>query len=264
MNESPEWYQFQEDICSYFRTLGVSAETNVTIQGIRTSHDIDILVKTKFLGQDIVWVIEAKKWKSKVNKLQVLGLRTIIDDIGADKGFIISDKGFQSGAKESTLKTNVQLMTYTELKNLTKELIQSEIIQTYKDRLVLLENRYWSHSKKIRQKYGLRGEIWDYPVNFSGHSLLVTAHLAINSALKNEYPIDLQTHSVEKKGLLIAFSFQELTNWLNLNLNFIDQKILMAEIEMIKNGDFAPDLFAREEIELPINMIGKQISTKKS
>lgn len=263
MEESPEWYQFQEEICNYFRSLGAEANTNVTVQGVRTNHDVDILVKTKFLGQSIVWVVEAKKWKSKVNKLQVLGLRTIVDDIGADKGFIISEKGFQSGAEESTHKTNIQLMTYAELKTLTKELIQSEIIQTYKERLVLLENRYWSHSKKVRQKYGLRGEIWDYPINFSGHSLLLTAHLAINSALENEYPIDLETYSVEKKGLLIANSFQELTNWLNLNLNFLDEKILNAEIEMIKNGDFNPDLFPREALELPINMTAERLSKKK-
>jgi len=264
MNKIPEWYKFQEEICNYFRSLGAHAETNVNILGIRTSHAIDILVKTKFLGQDLIWIVEAKKWNSKVNKLQVLGLRTIIDDIGADKGFIISEKGFQSGAIESAQKTNVQLMTYSELKTVTKELIQSEIICTYKDRLILLENRYWSHSKKIRQKYGLRGEIWDYPVNFSGHSLLLTAHNAIDSAMNNEYPIDLETYSVEKKGILIANSFQELINWLNLNLNFMDEKILNAEIKMIENGDFNPDLFTRKKEELPINMIANTISKKRN
>ncbi|GAB5408142.1 MAG: hypothetical protein BalsKO_05070 [Balneolaceae bacterium] len=255
MNKTPEWYQFQEEICEYFNSLGTNATTNVTIEGVRTNHDIDVLVETKFLGQDIVWVIEAKKWKSKVNKLQVLGLRTIVHEIGADKGFIISENGFQSGAIEASENTNVQLLTYTELKKLTQELIQSEIINTYRDRLILLENRYWSHSKEIRQKYGLRGEIWDYPVNFSGHSLLMTAHGAIESALRKDYPIDLETYSVEKKGKLVADSFQELVNWLNLNLNFMDEKILKAEIKMIENSDFNPDLFTREDKELPINLI---------
>lgn len=262
MKETPEWYKFQEEICNYFRSLGTTAETNVRVQGVRTNHDIDILVKTKFLGQDIVWIIEAKKWNSKINKLQVLGLRTIVDDIGADKGFIISEKGFQSGAEAAALKTNIQLMTYSELREITKELIQSEIIRTYKDRLILLENRYWSHSKKIRQKYGLRGEIWDYPVNFSGHSLLQTAHNAIDSALDNEYPIDLETYSVEKKGVLIAYNFQEIINWLNLNLNFFDFKIFDAEIQMIANGDFNPELYDRSDNELPIFSIAKILREK--
>lgn len=254
MSGTPKWYQFQEEICDYFNSLGTNAKTNVTIKGVRTKHYIDVLVETKFLGQDIVWVIEAKKWKSKINKSQVLGLRTIVDEIGADKGFIISENGFQSGAIEASENTNVQLLTYTELKRLTKELIQSEIISTYKDRLAILENRYWSHSKETRKKYGLRGEIWDYPINFSGHSLLVTAHEAIESALRKDYPIDLETHSVEKKGKSVADNFQELVNWLNLNLNFMDEKILKAEIKMIKNGDFNPDFFTREDKKLPTNL----------
>ena len=152
MKNTPEWYLFQEDICNYFRSLGAIAETNVTIQGVRTTHDIDVLVRIKFLGHDIVWAVEAKKWKTKVNKLQVLGLRTIVEDIGADKGFIISEQGFQSGATESAEKTNIQLSTYAEFKELTKDFIQTEIIRTYKDRLNLLETRYWSHSKKNQAK----------------------------------------------------------------------------------------------------------------
>jgi len=255
MSDKPEWYEFQETICSHFNSIGARAETNVKVQGTRTTHDIDILVKTKYLGQDLLWVVEAKKWKSKVNKLQVLGLRTIIDDIGSDKGFIISENGFQSGAIEAAENTNVRLITLSQLIVETGELIQSEIIKSYKKRLFLIEHRYWAHEKKIRVKYGLRGEIWDYPINFSGNNLLLIAHGAIKSAEKNEYPIDLETHMTERKGGLIANNFQELTNWLNLNLNFIDEKILSAEIEMIKNNEFIPDLFHRNEMELPINML---------
>lgn len=262
MKNTPEWHQFQEEISKYFCSLGVDAKTNVTVKGVRTSHDIDVLVKTKFLGQNIIWVVEAKKWKSKINKLQVLGLRTIVDDIGADRGFIISEKGFQSGAKESADKTNIQLITYEELKEITKELIQSEIIKLYKDRLLILENRYWSHSKKIRRKYGLRGEIFDDPVKYSGYSMFLTAHFAIKCAFENSYPIDLETHFVEKKGLLVADNFQELTNWLNINMNYLDGKILNAEIEMIKNGDFNPDLLIIGEKETENSMLINPLSVK--
>jgi len=265
MRDSPEWYNFQEDICNYFRSLGATAETNVSVVGVRTTHAVDILVRTKFLGHDMLWIVEAKKWKSKVNKLQVLGLRTIVEDVGADKGFIISENGFQSGAIESAQNTNVQLTTYENFKHVTKESIQSEVLQVYKERLILLESRHWSHSKKIRLKYGLRGEIWEFPVNFSAHSLILTAQMAISSAMDNEYPIDLETYSEEKRGNLKANNFQELTNWLNLNLNFLDEKILKAEIEMIRNGDFNPELFLYPENELPIKLGADIISeTKKT
>ena len=247
MNKNPDWFQFQEDICTYFNSIGASAETNVKVKGIRTNHDIDVLVKTKYLGEDLVWIIEAKKWKSRVNKLQVLGLRTIADDIGADRAFIISEAGFQSGAHEAAENTNVKLKTYEELKIDTRELVESEIIKSYKKRLSLLEIRYWSHNKSIRKQYGLRGEMWDFPVNFSGQTLLWTALGAIISAEKKEYPIDLETYYEDKKGELIAQNFQQLSNWLNLNLNHLDEKILKAEALMIKNGDFNPEIWFKED-----------------
>lgn len=255
MSEKPDWYHYQEKICSHFNSLGARAETNVTVQGTRTNHDIDILVKSKFLGQNILWIIEAKQWNRKVSKLHVLALRTIITDIGADRGFIISDKGFQSGAIEAAKDSNISLITFNEIIKETEHYIQAEILQAYVKRLVLLETRYWSHSKTIRKQYGLRGEIWDIPVNFSGQHLLMTAHFAIDSAVKNEYPINLETYMVEKQGQLIANNFQELTNWLTLNLNYMDEKILKAEISMIKDGNFNPDLFEREEKELPMKYL---------
>lgn len=241
MSNKSDWFNFQEEICDYFNSIGAEAKTNVTVEGVRTKHDIDILVQTKFLGEDVLWIIEAKKWREKVNKLHVLGLRTIVDDIGADRGFIISESGFQSGAIEASLNTNVKLKTFEELKIDTKGVIESEIIKTYKKRINLLEARYWSHSKSIRKEYGLRGEIWD-PLKFSGQILLATIEAAILSAEKREYPINLETFLEVKTGELSANNFQQLCNWLNLNLNLLDEMIITAEIEMQKNGDFNPSL----------------------
>ncbi len=108
---------------------------------MRTCHDIDVLVKTRLLDEYITWVVEAKHWKSKVTKAQVLILRSIVDDIGADRGFIISVAGFQSGAFEAANNTNVKLKTFNELKVDTKGLIEAEILKTYHKRLSFLEDR---------------------------------------------------------------------------------------------------------------------------
>ncbi|MBX3668826.1 MAG: restriction endonuclease [Rhodocyclaceae bacterium] len=152
----PDWYQFQEQIKEHFISIGADAETNVTIQGVRTKHDIDVYVKTKFLGEDLIWLVEAKNWKSNVDKSQVLTLRSVVDDIGADRGFIISSSGFQSGAIEAAKNTNVKLKTFEEMKAETRGMVEAEILKSYKKRLLLIEDRYWAHTKKIRIKYGLR------------------------------------------------------------------------------------------------------------
>lgn len=240
MIEHQDWYEFQEAISRHFLSIGADAETNKRVQGIRTSHDIDILVKTRFLGENITWVVEAKHWKSKVSKSHVLALRSILDDIGADRGFIISNLGFQRGAFEATECTNVKLKTFDELKVDTKDFIESEVLKTYYKRLLLLEDRYWSHSKKTRIKYGLRHEVGDFPFHFEGQHLLRTAREAILAAEERDYPILVETFLVEHKGDSTVHNFQQLTMWLNLNLNHLEEKLLAAEWEMYKKGDYHP------------------------
>ncbi len=240
MNE--DWFAFQEKIKEHFVSLGADAETNVRISGVRTAHDIDILVRTRFLGEDLVWIVEAKHWKTKVTKAEVMTLRSIVDDVGADRGFIVSLVGFQSGAKEASRSTNVTLKTFEQLKAHTQKEVESEILKTYKDRLNIIEDRYWSHGKQSRIEYGLRHDFFPFPNKFTGQELLGTARAAIMLAESHIYPIDLQMHLTERKGEAFAQNFQQLVNWLNLNLNHMDHRLLDAEWNMHKNGDFNPTL----------------------
>ncbi|GAA0689986.1 hypothetical protein GCM10009104_15710 [Marinobacterium maritimum] len=235
-----DWFTFQERIKDHFVSIGADAETNVRIQGVRTVHDIDVLVRTKYLGEDLTWIVEAKHWKSKVTKAQVLTLRSIVDDVGADRGFIVSLAGFQSGAMDASKNTNVTLKTFEQLKAHTKEVVESEILKAYKERLGIIEDRYWSHAKRVRIEYGLRHDFMDFSGHFTGQELLATARSAIMLAGVRKYPIDLQMHLTKHKGEAIAHNFQQLINWLNLNLNHFDEKLLEAEWAMYQNGDFKP------------------------
>ena len=253
--EEYDWYQFQEEICEHFLSLGAEAETNVEVKGVRTNHDVDVLVKTKFLGEDITWIIEAKCWKSRVSKNHVLALRTIVDDIGADRGFIVSKAGFQSGAVEAAENTNVKLKTFDALKSETKDMVEAEILKMYSKRLHLIEDRYWSHSKKIRIKYGLRHDLFDFSMKFTGQLLLSAARKAVMAAEEMRYPIDLETHLKEQQGNPVAHNFQQLQNWLNLNLNYFEEKLIDAEWEMYRNDDYSPDLARTPEGEITTSQI---------
>lgn len=249
MSLEPKWFSFQEEIAAYFRSLGTNADTNQQVQGVRTKHDIDVFVSTKFLSTDLYWIIEAKKWKSKVPKEKVLALRTIVDDIGADKGFIISEVGFQKGAYEAAENTNILLYTMEEFKEKTKHLVHTEILKMYVDRARLLDIRYWSHRKQIRKDYNLRPDLFDIEIDFSGTELLTLIFKAIFKGMKSEYPIYLITYSKKKIGNEKADNFDELINWLNLNLNMLDRILLKAEYSMLKNNDFKPDTLRAKHIE---------------
>ncbi|WP_228145940.1 hypothetical protein [Acinetobacter terrae] len=77
---------------------------------------------------------------------------------------------------------------------------------------------------------------------FLGAWLVSTIFEILDKAKNNLYPIDLTTNMIEKVGSDIAENFIELVQWLNLNLNWLDEKILQAEYQMMKDGVFNPEL----------------------
>src|SRR5271169_1004899 len=109
------WKDYQEEAAEFFRSLGLSATTDQTLQGVRTAHDVDVFVRIDVAGFAIKWIIECKHWKSAVTKLHVLALREIVSDLGADRGIILCETGFQSGAVEAANLSNVQVTSLAAL-----------------------------------------------------------------------------------------------------------------------------------------------------
>ena len=150
-------------------------------------------------------------------------------------------------------------MTFKELKNVSEDYFHSDILNQYLDRVNLNLNRYYSHSKSIRIKYGLRQEPIIFDGQFDLYIILLAIIKGLKAGLRGEYPIDLNTHLNEQYGNRCAENFHQLINWLNQNLIKIEEEILKAEIEMQKNGDFNPFLsFENKENNLHI-MIFKHI-----
>ena len=236
-----EWYVFQETIKNYFLSLGLYAETNKTIKGIRTEHDIDVDIDFSFIGLETVWLIETKCWNKKVDKNTVSAFMHRVGEAGADKGIIVSKEGFQAGADEAVKNSNILLRTFEELKKETERYSLTNILSPYEKRFKILEARYWSHSKKIRQKYNLRAYIEDN-IEFSGFLLLAKICSVIENIKNVSYPIDLCIPQLTQVGELEANNLQQAINWLNLGLNLLDERLILAEIEMQKNNEFLPKL----------------------
>lgn len=109
------WRQYQEDAAACFRGLGLSAETDVRLTGARGQHDVDVVVRSKLAGVDLLWVVECKQWKRPVTKAPVLALIEIVRDLGADRGFLLSESGFQTGARRCAKEVNVTLGSINDL-----------------------------------------------------------------------------------------------------------------------------------------------------
>jgi restriction system protein len=150
------WRAYQEEVAAFFRTIGLDADTNETLTGVRTKHDIDVVVRSQHVGFDLLWIVECKKWKTRVTKLHVLGLRTIVADLGADRGLIMAEKGFQGGAHDAALLTNVQVTSLAELKNAAGHAVGMAQLRALQERVENCRQTYWKYAKDVRIAHGLR------------------------------------------------------------------------------------------------------------
>jgi hypothetical protein len=78
-------------------------------------HDIDVSVE--FMEQSpmrikTIWFIECKWWSQKVGVQEVLVLDNRVKDVGAHKGIIVTNVGFQRGAKVFAESRGISLQIF--------------------------------------------------------------------------------------------------------------------------------------------------------
>lgn len=117
MGEPRDWKDLQVKVAELYKNAGYIVQEDILVRGGKDSHRIDVLVSFERDGIDYKIIVECKNWTSRVKKEQVMTLATIIDDIGAEKGIIISKEGFQEGAYKATEQRNIDLLTFRELED---------------------------------------------------------------------------------------------------------------------------------------------------
>lgn len=136
-----DWKQYQNQVAEFFRSLGLSATVEASVEGARGIHDIDVWVTFSKYGLDIRWAVECKLWKSAITKEKVLALQQIAHDVGADRAILSSESGFQAGAIQIARKSNVTLTSLEELRaNAHEEIIEFELTKATK-RFAILDSK---------------------------------------------------------------------------------------------------------------------------
>ena len=105
------WREYQEAVASFFRSLGYSAEVEASIEGVRGKHKVDVYVTFSQHGLAFNWVVECKLWDRPAEKANVVELQGIVSDLGADRGLLFSEAGFQSGAQRMARGSNITLIS---------------------------------------------------------------------------------------------------------------------------------------------------------
>jgi len=116
-------------------------EVESMVSGARAEHKVDVWVEYRALGLMARWVVDCKYWNSAVPKAAVLTLKGVVEDIGADRGFLVSESGFQTGAFAAASNSNIMLASLGELEALTNE-----------DMLATLLNKLDRHAWELQKR----------------------------------------------------------------------------------------------------------------
>jgi len=186
-----DWYDYQEEAAVLFRSIGLDASTNVTVQGVRTTHNVDVFVKSHHAGFDVTWLVECKHWKSPVSKLHVLALREIVADTGADRGILLCEAGFQSGAVEAANLTNIRVSSLEGVRTSAGVEISAMRLRELYDRVETCRTQYWDIPKDVRIESGLRPHLGEN--GYSGAQVLEICAELLTKAFRGSYPFRLET-----------------------------------------------------------------------
>lgn len=137
------WQAYQDEADDFFRSLGFTADVNARkVKGVRGEHDVDVLVTGAVYGLPFTWVVECKDWSSNVPKEKVMVLLSICQDLGADRGYLLSEKDFRAGAVRAARTTNVVLTSLADLREATNDEVQEAAIIRMQQQILLLWQKF--------------------------------------------------------------------------------------------------------------------------
>jgi hypothetical protein len=198
------------------------------------------------MGLPITWLVECKSWKSRIPKEKVLTLRQIVTDLGADRGFLMNERGHQSGALQAARQANVHLTSLADLTETCRYDIAIAKLRCIYDRVQDCRERYWALSKAVRINYGLRGDM--DPHAYSGDHVIKTVETCAINALLNGFPviydevaIPLSLYASRSVDLgpesLVYNSPDELVTYLRDKLSDLELRLRVAEEDGQRSGD---------------------------
>jgi len=114
-NEPQNWKELQDFVGKLFSECGFKTEVSKTVELVRGNKEIDVYAEDIQDNNTFKILVECKFWNKSVSQETIHSFRTIMEDFGANLGFIVSKEGFQSGAYEAVQNTNLNLVSLDDL-----------------------------------------------------------------------------------------------------------------------------------------------------
>lgn len=107
-------------------------------------------------------------------------------DLGADRGILMAESGYQRGALEAAQLTNVQLTSLAELTVTASKALVMAQLPIIQERIDVCRDRYWKLDKYTRIEHGLRPDTISF--GYSGTAVIKAVEVAINAAMRGQLP----------------------------------------------------------------------------
>jgi len=146
--EPTDWAELQQMVGQIFSEMDCVVRVGERVETVRGSKEIDVYVRDDGNTPPSQYLCECKFWQRAVPQEIVHAFRTVVSDYGANRGFIISKAGFQSGAHEAVRNTNIDLVTFAALQEIFADrwrVTMGRRFMPYADRLF----PYWDYPGKM-------------------------------------------------------------------------------------------------------------------
>ncbi len=107
-----DWQDLENSVAEILEKSGLHTEQKKTISTSRGQVEIDVFATQNIGARSLILLCECKNWSNNIPQGVVHSFRTVLDDSGANVGYLISAKGFQSGAYEAAKNSNVRLVNW--------------------------------------------------------------------------------------------------------------------------------------------------------
>jgi hypothetical protein len=193
-----DWRELQAMVGQLFAEMGCEVEVGKVVDNVRGAKEIDVYVRDTSVAPAALYLCECKHWQRAVPQEIVHSFRTVLQDTGAHRGYIISSGGFQSGAFEAAKNTNLDLLSFPELQDIFFDrwrMSMGERLMPYADRLF----PYWDYPGRMpRFQWNKSHTERQEQLTSAYQPLLHLGPLARMEGFKRQFPIILP--AVDQRG----------------------------------------------------------------
>jgi len=115
------WQELETQVAQVFKEMGCRVGVRRAVSTPRGTVEVDVFVKDESVIPHSLYICECKHWAKRVSQSEVHAFRMVVQEVGANRGILISKLGFQPGAIAAASCTNLDLLTWAEFQNLMFE-----------------------------------------------------------------------------------------------------------------------------------------------